>query len=177
MQHFNHTASLMEAAILKNMPETRSEDSMLFRKISRFELSKWPVLRFCKITAFQKHTELRMLIMNSPGRIIAFVSFLAHSTLSGGVTVFFYIWVQWHHKHTHIWKHTQFWNILPNIGMYPKMEDLTSFPDWICSAQAGHIEYEVTPTHANMQIFQSGGCGLCGILSEESDICGSCQGN
>ena len=54
MQYFNHTASLMEAAILKNMPETRSEDSMLFRKISRFVLSKWPVQRFCKKTAFPK---------------------------------------------------------------------------------------------------------------------------
>ena len=70
--------------------------------------------------------------MNSPDRSATFVSFLAHVTLSGILTVSFYIWVRWHQKHTHIWKRTQFWNILPTIGTYPKIEDLTSpppFPD------------------------------------------------
>ena len=37
------------------------------------------------------------------------------------------------------------------IQVYPKMEDLTSFPNWIWSTQERHIEEEVTP-HANIPV-------------------------
>ena len=131
-QYFNHTASFMEATIFDNKPETHSEDSMLFRKIScrisHSALSEWPVLKdFVKWWPLKMHAKLRMLIINSPGRSVAFVPFLAYFTSSGGVIIFFYNWVWQHHKHTHIWERTQFCNILQNTGV-PKNGRFDQFP-------------------------------------------------